>query len=548
MNKRGNIKLCIMKKWLFFLTLIVIITSCDKVFKEDEINKLTIETPGDLEYAISGMYYRFASIAQNGSAFTDMFANADDISYWSGFVYSSDKNCRQNFSGYNLSDDELVLIYKPLYQTIASANDILSKSGKMSKNDPVIQNLLGEVYFIRAYAYFWLVRIFGQVPIVDNTDVNYLLKKSSFEEIYSFIEKDLQRALSLLPGSATEARIKYITPHRGSAKALLAEVYLTWAGYPVKDVNKYADAARLSGEVIDSANYFGYGLMPDLADLWNGKHDVNQESVFSLYFSGTLVPLYNQNYKSTDYLPTDLYLSTPHLGRGHNPIAAIQFFNFFPNNYRKEITYLCHLYYVYTPRCITSPTNPSRTFCPPPETIAYHYDTIDLCTQMLFRKYYTRFNLSDSDLTRKLNDFPNYNSNFYDVEGNVIYLYRYAHTLLTYAEARARSGNLDASAYEAVNQVRRRASKTEVFSPSIVDLKPGLTVEQFIDSVVWERAWEFCAEPEGRYFDLLRLEMLSKLKLLKDPQQGVIYPITNNLQTYFLPIPKSELMLNPNLK
>ena len=58
------------------------------------------------------------------------------------------------------------------------------------------------------------------------------------------------------------------------------------------------------------------------------------------------------------------------------------------------------------------------------------------------------------------------------------------HTLLTYAEAKARSGQLDASAYEAVNMVRRRANKVDINSPSKYDLQPGLSATQFADSVV----------------------------------------------------------------
>ena len=44
---------------------------------------------------------------------------------------------------------------------------------------------------------------------------------------------------------------------------MLAEVYLCWAGYPVKDISKYTLAAMEAGEVIDSADYFGFGLLDD---------------------------------------------------------------------------------------------------------------------------------------------------------------------------------------------------------------------------------------------------------------------------------------------
>ena len=285
-----------------------------------------------------------------------------------------------------------------MYQTIASANDILKKSEKLNRSDPVIRYLLGEVYFARAYSYFWLVRLFGQVPIIDNVDVDYTVKKPTFEEIYNFIEKDLNQALNLLPSSSNEARIKYVTPHRGTAKALLAEVYLTWAGYPIRNTSKYATAAKLSGEVIDSAAFFGYKLLPDLADLWNGKHEVNQESIYSLYSSGSQLDWMNHEYGTQKYLATDLYFFSPPMG--YSPTAGIKFFNFFPNSYRKDLTYLNQRYYVYAPACVVDSFNPNNTYCPPPETLEYRYNSIDLCYIMYFRKYYTKFDLSKSEYVK----------------------------------------------------------------------------------------------------------------------------------------------------
>jgi starch-binding outer membrane protein, SusD/RagB family len=509
---------------IFFLVIIVSICGCQKVFKEDELNKLSIESPDDLRFALAGLYYRFASIAQDGYTFSRLFANADDvvtnINNRSGGAID---NCIQSGVSIELEDDQLLSIYKPLYQTIACSNDILQKSKKLDAGNYEVYHLLGEVYFVRAYAYFWLVRIFGQIPLIDNVDVNYSVKKSSFEEIYNFIEKDLQKAINLLPNSNYEARIKYITPHRGSAKALLAEVYLNMAGYPLKNINMYANAAKMAEDVIDSADYFGMGLILDLADLWNGNQKVNQESVFTFYASGPPIDwseyYRNPNRNSIIHLPTDLYFSSPNT----DDQPAIQFFNSFPNSYRKDLTYQTLRVYKYTPPCVTDSLNPLNTYCPPSETIEYRVDSINLCTDMNFTKYAPYI-------------------------GNAIYLFRYSHTLLTYAEAKAHSGSLDASAYEAVNQVRRRANKVDLFSSSLYDLKEGLSPGQFADSVVWERAWEFCSEPEGRWFDLLRLEMIGNLKNLKYYGQGVTFPVKINMNTYFFPLPKADQMLNPNLE
>ena len=532
-----------MKRLTFLLMITVTFSGCQKVFKEDGLNQLPMNSPEDLKFALSGLYYRFASIAiaYYGGFPTIQLENADDVNYLPG--------CEQGGFSIAPSEEELLSIYKPFYQTIASANDILQKSEQINTSDPVIRHLLGEAYFIRAYSYYWLVRVFGQVPIIDNVDVNYSVKKSSFTEIYNFIITDLQKAISLLPNSNNEARIKYVTPHRGSAKALLAEVYLTGAGYPLKDTRMYADAAKLAGEVIDSADYFGFGLMTDFADLWNGKHEVNQESIFSLYSSGSKLswndPKYNTDNNSGNYLATDLYFSGPRMGWADGPLAAVKFYNSSPKSYRKDMTYQNRLFYIQYPTpCSPDSLNPEIWHCPKPDTLMYDLDTIDLCHVMYFKKYYTNVNMPDTILEQNFN----LRSPFFLNYGNVIYLLRYAHTLLTYAEAKARSGNIDASAYEAINQVRRRANKVDLFAPSVYDLKQGLTPEQFEDSVVWERAWEFCAEPEGRWFDLLRLEMVRKMSSLKYPSGGVLFPIKIDMETYFLSLPKTDQMLDPYLQ
>jgi starch-binding outer membrane protein, SusD/RagB family len=528
-----------MKQLLLTLIISLFFASCEKVLKEDELNKLSINTTNDFEFALAGLYHQFALINQG----MGLLCNRDDIAIINNST-SGGSTCSKGGTSEKPSEYELLNMYLPLYQTIACANDIFQKSKKLNQNNPEIKHLLGEAYFIRAYSYFWLTRLFGQVAIIDNVDVSYTVKKSSYLEIYSFIEKDFQMAINYLPNSNNDARIKYVTPHRGSAKALLAEVYLSWAGYPIKDASMYAKAASMAKEVIDSSAYFDLALLPDLADLWNRKQEMNKESVFSIYATESINNLQNANgyFNYSKMLPTDIYF-----GYGLLPgEPAIKFYNSFPNNYRKDITYSRRRLYIYKPDCVVDTLNPANSYCPPAETLEYRLDSINLCTEMYFRKYDMEFNLSDSLLL----DNQNYYVQQYNLRSKykVIYLFRYAHTLLTYAEAKARLGNLDISAFEAVNQIRRRANKVDMNTPSTFDISFDLTPEQFADSVVWERAWEFCAEPESRWFDLLRLEMIGNLKNFKDKTDGPTFPYIVDMNTYFFPIPKADQMLNTNLQ
>jgi len=133
-----------------------------------------------------------------------------------------------------------------------------------------------------------------------------------------------------------------------------------------------------------------------------------------------------------------------------------------------------------------------------------------------------------------------------------LYLFRYAHTLLTYAEAKTRAGEMDETCYEAVNKIRRRANKLDINTPSECDLHPGLTPEQFLDSVVWERALELCHEPEGRWFDIVRLDLREKLPEYFLPNDWDQYaPLSSsyfNKDWYFYLIPVEDRLINPNFE
>ncbi len=108
-------------------------------------------------------------------------------------------------------------------------------------------------------------------------------------------------------------------------------------------------------------------------------------------------------------------------------------------------------------------------------------------------------------------------------------------------------GQLNNDAYKAVNQIRRRAYHINIHSASPYDIPAGLSAEAFADSVVQERAWELAGEPEGRWFDLVRLEKVEELGYIRHSrEQGFPEgPVTKD--DYFLPIPEDDQVLNPNL-
>jgi len=514
---------------------VIALSGCSLLFEPNETSGSKIETYAQMASITDGVYVQLGNAVKSEEFYCLNF-NADDC-YKDGQLYYSyygDDNCKIYY--YNFDED---FVYTSLYKVIASANNILSQYNLEKVSDRNTKAVLGELFFLRSYCYFRLARSYGQVPLIDNTDISYTVEKPSYAEEYEFIECDLLKATELLPDNNNTSRVPYQTPHRGTAKALLAELYLSWAGYPIKDETKYTLAASTAAEVIDSSGYYGFELLPDFADLWNKSGRYNNESVFSYFgdyskgaiYGGNCTYAFSEevNFRiggtfTTDnrYFYTDLNFST-----------EVDFYNKYPKEYRKDITFYTSIFvpkfYDFTPDSGTT----------------YSIDTIDQCSRASFRKFYI-----DTALTVfwDLSDESFINIDFYFMGNPRIYILRYAQTLLTYAEAAARSGKLDDKAYTCINRIRRRAHHLDLDSPSPYDLQSGLSADAFADSVVQERAWELAGETEGRWFDLLRLEKLDEVLAPNVSMEDNYLYKKNLLKNYFLPLPQSDAELNPNLK
>jgi len=526
------------------LIFLLLFSGCTKFdYTEDENSRQHINSYLTLEQAVTGAYAKFAAIFadelwRNSYLLQGMLA--DDYDLYSGWSCSGEDCVPYIYEGYGFQtfDDngdtvylaegcyrryhegEEVMVgqsylefmndaYRDLYKAITSQNFILCQFEDRAISNDAFNELLGEVYYMRAYSYFRLARLFGQIPLIIDADVDYQVHRASFEEIYRQIESDVLQAIRLLPVTTFTARIPYITPCRGSAKAMLAEVYLTMGGYPVHDEEKYALAAHYASEVIDSAAIYGFGLLEDYANLTDWKYGLHKEMVSIVQYKSD----FNWDMVTSEYFPA---FQTNELSLFYrDAITEVKFYNDYPASYRKNCTYnRAHDINI---------TWDSTILVYPVETTS--------CYRILLMNS-TKFD---------------YEAFLDNTEEYYIYILRYSHTLLTYAEASARSGNLDEMSYEAINMIRRRANKQPVTSPSPYDLTEDLTPEQFIDSVVWERAWELTGEPESRWFDLLRLGMIDNLDELRDPHEAPPPYEGILIGEYFFPIPNEDVYLNPNL-
>jgi tetratricopeptide (TPR) repeat protein len=165
--------------------------------------------------------------------------------------------------------------YRQDYLIIARANQVLAgidniEFGAESKN-----NLKGQAYFLRAYAYFELVRYFGSVPlhltpVLARSDA--ALPLSAEADIYAQIIKDAEEAVKLLPAKSKQEAGRATS---GAARTLLANVYVVQ--------KKWVEAEKLLKEVVASNEY---ALIENYAEVFSTStaNKNNSESVFEVQF------------------------------------------------------------------------------------------------------------------------------------------------------------------------------------------------------------------------------------------------------------------------
>lgn len=143
--------------------------------------------------------------------------------------------------------------WKWKYEMVSRANNLLLNVPAMTNiSEAVKKRSLGEAYFFRAFAYWWLYLPYGEVPLILEEDVRateYNKPKASVEEVLTQIESDLTQAAQNLEDVAADGRI-----NKGTAYAYLTQLYMHWASYEGKE-GKLADAIAAGSKVVGNDLY-----------------------------------------------------------------------------------------------------------------------------------------------------------------------------------------------------------------------------------------------------------------------------------------------------
>ncbi|GGH16588.1 RagB/SusD family nutrient uptake outer membrane protein [Sphingobacterium alkalisoli] len=294
-----------MKKIIYFIVTALALlhaTACEGFLEvdtpvQDIMAEEVFSSKKTAESAIIGMYGRMTSTNNhllNGFMSLYMGLAADEFA---NTAPNANFDIFLNNAVLPTSNPVLASAWTPIYNYIYHANAIMEGLGKSNAIGTAEKDLLlGEAYFVRGLANFYLVNLFGEAPLVLQTDYekNRLLAKASVDELYKQVENDLLLAEKLMSGSyPNDTRTR---PNMYAAKALLARVYLYRKNYP--------DAARLAAEVINSPEDH-YQLEGDLESVFLSG---SREAIWQLY---PIIVSYNSA-EGFAFIPSSATVRPPH--------------------------------------------------------------------------------------------------------------------------------------------------------------------------------------------------------------------------------------------
>jgi len=272
---------------IFMLLLIAVsLGSCNKFIDDKPVTSLTTgnsyNTASDLENVLAGCYNIFYGSDYYQWEYVMLSDVRSDNAYPGGYneetFYDYDRFILPPSNAHNNTN------WGALYRGIARCNILLDKIGAVT--DPALTDarraqIIGEASFLRAFHYYQLVKLYGGVPIelASNTADPGVTRKAraSEKEVYDQIVSDLETALANLPDTyGNDASVNKVRATKGAVNAVLAKI---WAQRSDRDYSKvitYCDA------VINSAA--GYSLMANYADLFDGSHYLNSESILEIPF------------------------------------------------------------------------------------------------------------------------------------------------------------------------------------------------------------------------------------------------------------------------
>ena len=444
------------------------------------------------------------------------------------------------------------------YKYIRVANDFLANIENATVSDEVKARTSAEVRFFRSMLYFSLVKRYGGVPLItvpQKLDDDLEVPRNSLDECFQFIIKEMERISDDLPTNAIRGKIT-----KGAALSLKSRASLYYAS-PLyntsQDNSRWQAAANAAKAVMDMNKY---DLYPDLKNLWLDNSENHCEIILERQYG---LPNVSHGWDCA-VKPLDLANGDA----GH--CAPLQeLVDAFPMKNGKSIHEEGSGY---------DPANPyegrdDRFYA----DIAYNQSVISGMQGGALNNHYVL------QIYKGGNDYDNPQGNpqwqiyttytgYYVIKGvdpnNEVYGYwygstqpwiefRYAETLLNFAEAQNEVSGPTDEVYQALNKLRSRAGITS-------ELPKGMNQDEMRELIRNERYVELCFE-HHRYWDLRRWKLADAVlndrkytgvvitknddgTFSYDYEPVEVQPLKFETKMYFMPIPISELSKNSQLE
>ena len=541
-----------MKKLLFLLSIIAVtMVSCKKFLDTEPVDKISIKQyytdENGLTQALAGVYDPLG--AYYGNDVIKAYNACTDEGY-----YARNNTIGPATNSYDAADASVAGLWAMCYRGIDRANTLIANINLPQMDETKRQNILGEALFLRGYYHFLLVQYFGNVPIKLQPTTNpadVFVSQSPTKDVYEQVLKDMKEAETKVSTSSALGFSGRVS--KTVVEGILARVCLQMAGYPINDNSKYAEALSWSKKVQSSGEhalktsinldpawaYNAYtatspSVKQTLATAYsqifiNEAKDVydTKESMWEIEFNGDRSGIYNElgglGSQNGITMTATPFMSTIGYSYGFVRGTARLYKAYGVGDLRRDWALTTFTYNATTgaETAITS-------------TNGYGRD----CAK--WRRIYEINTRKDKNQTA--------------INAPVL---RFADVLLMLAEAENQVNGPTVTAYNAVNQVRRRGYGLDINTISVVaDLPAGLSKAQFQQAIEDERFRELCFEGTRRP-DLIRWNKYVQTLNSVGNEITTGYASQNwggtggknTVDKHLLyPIPLKEMGINPNLK
>ena len=533
--------------------------SCDDFLTEDPKGLITPSNYMTNQEALDGSVtalYQKVNLTQSWTNMMYPQWQGDDITANPG----SNKQACAELDAFRAANNNkgLTAAWSNHYAVIKAANLIIAtaKTAPVSEEEQKIA--LGQAHYWRAYAYFYLVRVFGPLPIVTSPEITSTDQSpESVEKVYELIVSDLKQAATMLPTSYSAAPRThdgidaYIT--KQAVQATLSGVYMAMAGYPLNKGKEYYKMAADEAEaVIKKETEYGFYLETDWREVYSMGHNYNKASVVGIDYS----PL-----NGCWWLDSQLTSCCRFEGLGDggwgDAWGEIKFWKNYPEGPRKDA--------VYAPKITFEDANGEI------------YKTVDWWERDAEGKpvvdaehpMFAIFTVNADENGNELKQPYDYTKRNYRgmTNGHRHRVIRYSEVLLWYAESAARAGGDLTLAKQCLKRVHERACNDagNITLPGqgtfAID---ALSADQLAEAAYWEHGWEvagyWCAMVTRRS-DEMRMNRLKenfdyrKANAPLEVAPGVSVQekvsVTGEWkgdESIYLPYPNTEVEKNPNLR